>query len=314
MTLPAGMADWFATDFDPAKAGWKKGLAPFSNAPRNAGCTLPFCGCSDEPKTSWDKEVLLMRRAFDLPPMKPGHRYRLLVGGRSHVYTGDGWAVYVNGKLIAEAKSAGGMGSGALPKGAFVTTGWFDEFKGGKVVVAAIGFQSYRKRDILNIWFEEMKMPPFREEQVRAWAAEISLLSADWQARQDPSRNPDDPEAGKYKWDGKTAANPNLLGSWTAVAQVATEADFVPVKQAIPPGNLRFKTLSFNNDGTTGDPLWLWSGNTLMDLELRQALKIASKKIDGADYLFIEAGGFSDKNPKGWKPPLIVMKRIIATR
>lgn len=28
-----------------------------------------------------------------------------------------------------------------------------------------------------------------------------------------------------------------------------------------------------------------------------------------SEYLFIKAGGFSDKNPPGWKSPLIVMKR-----
>jgi hypothetical protein len=309
VTPPAGMAEWFAPGFDPAKAGWKKGLAPFANVPANTGCTAPFCGCGDKPNSPWEKEVLLLRRSFELPPLKPGHRYRLLVGGRSHVYTGDGWAVYVNGKLLAEAKTQGGMGSGGLPKGAFITTDWFNDFKGGKVTVAAIAFQSSKKRDNINIWFEEMKVPPFGEEQLRQWAADISLLSSDWQARQDPNRNPDDTEAGKLKWDGKVAANPAVSGAWTAVAQVATEAEFVPAKPTAPPGNLRIKTLNFNNDGTTGDPLWLWSGTNLMDLELRQALKITPKKIDGTDFLFIEAGGFNDKNPAGWKSPLVVMKR-----
>jgi hypothetical protein len=310
VTPPAGMAEWLAPGFDPAKAGWKKGLAPFANVPANTGCTAPFCGCGDKPNSPWEEEVLLLRRTFELPPLKPGHRYRLLVGGRSHVYTGDGWAVYVNGKLIAEVKTQGGMGSGGLPKGAFITTEWFNDFKGGKVAVAAIAFQSCKKRDNINIWFEEMKVPPFGADQLRKWAADISLLSSDWQARQDPNRNPDDPEAGKFKWNGKVAANPAVSGAWMAVAQVATEAEFVPAKQTAPPGNLRIKTLNFNNDGTTGDPLWLWSGTTLMDLELRQALKITPKIIDGTDYLFIEAGGFSDKNPKGWKSPLIVMNRV----
>jgi hypothetical protein len=27
------------------------------------------------------------------------------------------------------------------------------------------------------------------------------------------------------------------------------------------------------------------------------------------DHLFLEAGGFSEKNPIGWKSPLVVMKR-----
>jgi len=312
VTLPAGMSTWFAPDFDPAKAGWKKGLAPFANVNgklQAAGCSNPICGCGDQPNTLWEKEVLLIRRTFELPPMKPGYRYRLLMGGSSHVGGGDGVAVYVNGRKMLEEKGPRGRNSGGSPKGAFITTEWSNDFKGGKVEVAAIGFLSNRKSTNLNIWFEEMKIPPFGAEQLHKWAAEISLLSADWQARQDPNRNPDDPEAGKFKWDGKVTANPAVLGEWTAVAHVATEAEFVPAKQAVPPGNLRIKNLNFKNDGTTGDPLWLWSGGTLMDLELRQALKITPKKIDGADYLFIEAGGFSDKNPVGWKSPLIVLKR-----
>lgn len=53
----------------------------------------------------------------------------------------------------------------------------------------------------------------------------------------------------------------------------------------------------------------LWSGDTLMDLDRFQALKMTSKSIGESDCLFIESGGFSDRNPAGWKSPLIVMKR-----
>jgi hypothetical protein len=332
VTVPGGATNWFAPDFDPLKAGWKKGLGSFSNVPANTGCILPFCGCADKPGTAWDKEVLLLRRTFDLPPMKPGHRYRLLVGGRSHVYTSDGWAVYVNGKLIAEAKSKGGMGSGALPKGAFITADWLNDFKGGKVVVAAIAFQGNRKRDNINIWFEEMKMPPFREEQLSTWAANVSLLSAEWQARQDPSRNPDDPEAGKYKWDGKVTANPALLGAWTAVDMVPAIEAFVPIdanpadaatkraaqadaeKRAIAVRNAPFKEITFRDSGKTDATLRLWTGDVLIDLQSEQhrplqALKMTLRTINSTDYLFIESGGFSDKNPVGWKSSWVVMKR-----
>jgi hypothetical protein len=61
--------------------------------------------------------------------------------------------------------------------------------------------------------------------------------------------------------------------------------------------------------GMTGDGLWIWSGDTLMDLERYQVLKITVKSIGGNDYPFVEAGGFSDGNPAGWKPPWYVMKR-----
>ncbi|MFN5869992.1 MAG: hypothetical protein ACK46A_11790, partial [Akkermansiaceae bacterium] len=191
VTVPAEMTQWFAKDFDPAKAGWKKGRAPFVNVSGKlqAGiCKSSPCACGDAPGTLWDKEVLLMRRSFDLPPMKPGHRYRLVVGGTSHVGTGEGWTVYVNGRQMAEVKGAFGRNSGGQPKGAFITSEWFDEFKnGGKMEVAAIAFLSARKdkQNNINIWFEEMKMPPFSDDQVRTWAANISLVSADWQSLQD---------------------------------------------------------------------------------------------------------------------------------
>ncbi|MFN5001656.1 MAG: hypothetical protein ACK5GK_10695, partial [Akkermansiaceae bacterium] len=78
--------------------------------------------------------------------------------------------------------------------------------------------------------------------------------------------------------------------------------------------NAPFKGITFNPDGTTDDPLRLWTGDTLIDLQSEvhrplQALKVTPKTMDGSDYLLIEAGGFSDKNPTGWKSPLIVMKR-----
>lgn len=55
--------------------------------------------------------------------------------------------------------------------------------------------------------------------------------------------------------------------------------------------------------------LWIWSGDTLMNLERNEALKMIVKTIDGGDYLFIEAGGFSTRHFVGWQPPLYVMKR-----
>ena len=38
-------------------------------------------------------------------------------------------------------------------------------------------------------------------------------------------------------------------------------------------------------------------------------MKMIVKTIDGADYLFVEAGGFSERNPVGWQSPWLVMKR-----
>ena len=46
-----------------------------------------------------------------------------------------------------------------------------------------------------------------------------------------------------------------------------------------------------------------------MDLERNQALKMTVKTIGGSDYLFTEAGGLGDENPKGGKTPWHVLKR-----
>ena len=314
VTPPAGMSDWFAKAFDPAKAGWKKGLGPFVNVggkPVAGPCKGSPCACGDEPGTFWDKEVLLMRRSFALPPMKPGHRYRLLVGGRSHVGTGDGFDVYVNGRRMVEVKMACGRNSGGLPRGAFITSDWFDEFRnGGTMDVAAIAFLSSRKdkQNNINIWFEEMKMPPFDAGMPRRWASQAAMLSADWQAKQDPNRNAEDPEAGKYKWDGTVAPNPAVLGAWTTVAVVPSVEAFDPAKPA-GANNAPFKAITFNPDGSTDDPLRLWTGDTLLDLQSDvhrplQALKMTVK----GDHFFVETGGFNDKNPVGWTSPLMVMK------
>jgi hypothetical protein len=149
-----------------------------------------------------------------------------------------------------------------------------------------------------------MKMPPFSEEQVRTWAADISLLSAAWQALQDPNRNAENPEAGKFKWDGKVAANPALPGAWTTVAVVPAVEAFDSAKP-VDANKAAFKEITFKADGRTGESLRLWSGDTLLDLETRQALKMTVK----GEHLFIEAGGFSEKNPVGWKSPLVVLKK-----
>ncbi len=329
VTLPEAMKFWPTRDFDPEKAGWKKGLAPFANVLKGTGCTYPYCGCGDKPNTLWDKEVLAIRRTFDLPPMKPGHRYRLLVGGRSHVYTGDGWAVYVNGRMFAETKSMGGMGSGALPKGAFITTEWFNDLKGGKVVVAAIAFHGPRKdkANHFNIWFEEMKLPPAGEDLLRKSATVIPMLSAAWQEKQNGENKELQTGDDLFRYDGRFTANPKLSGSWTAVDVVPTVEGFVPVaanpvdaaakraaaadaeKRAAAVRGAPLKTVTLKDDGLTDAETQLWSGDILMDLARYQALKMTHKTVGDSDYLFIEAGGFGDKNSAGWKSPLIVLKR-----
>jgi hypothetical protein len=89
---------------------------------------------------------------------------------------------------------------------------------------------------------------------------------------------------------------------------------------ALSPLTLRAGTLSW-----PGETIDTWRGykrhNSVIDackawvvepkvyLERNQALKIISKSINNTDYLFIEAGGFSPKNPPAWKCPYMVLKR-----
>ena len=94
------MENWFALDFNPIKAGWKTGLAPFGRMgdkldrrrPRSNGTR---CGCSEVPNTFWKKEVLLIRSTFDIPAVKEGHAYRLILGGDGCDRSGEGFAIYV---------------------------------------------------------------------------------------------------------------------------------------------------------------------------------------------------------------------------
>ena len=172
VTYPEGMASWFASEFDAGKAGWTKGLQPFGQldgklAALSESCTARFCQCGVTPKTLWEKEVLLVRGTIDLPRLKEGHRYRIVVGGAAHVNSGEGYAIYVNGKLLAESKTGVAVRQGGQPRGAHIYSDFRDEFKGGKVTLAATSFLRYNhpRRGIQpprgHFWLriEEQKLP-----------------------------------------------------------------------------------------------------------------------------------------------------------
>lgn len=107
VTYPTGMENWVAPGFDAAKSGWSKGWQPFGQLDGElAGlvdsCSSPFCRCGEKPKTLWEKEVLMVRGTFEFPALKDGHRYGLVLGGAAHVNSGEGYALYINGQLLAE--------------------------------------------------------------------------------------------------------------------------------------------------------------------------------------------------------------------
>jgi len=329
VTYPAGMENWFATDFDAKKAGWQNGLQPFGQengklrtehkpyfdqlhgrAPsQQSPCTFTYCRCCEPMKTFWDKEVLMIRGTFDVPTLKPDHRYRLVVGGLSHMNNGDGVRVYVNGKQVLEREREFKKREGGHPIVYYIDPTRLAEFQSGKVTIAATGFmhihmRSKNKANFMGIWFEEMKMPPLDQSMVLKAATAKSLMSAEWQALQDPNRNVEDAEAGKFTWDGKSAANPSVSGAWTTVALVPSIAEFDPAKP-VNAQRAPFKEITFKENGLTSNPLCFWTGDTLIDLEKLQALKMTVKD----DHLFIESGGFNMKNPVGWKSPMVVMKK-----
>jgi alpha-galactosidase len=171
MTCPAGMPTWFAPDFDARKAGWQSGAAPFGVAKDTINYP-DWYGPSKRtpPRTVCEKDVLLLRRGFDLPPLRDGHRYRIRVGGSAHANSGEGYAIYVNGKLLAESKAGvvAWRREGGKPRGGHVWAGFRDDFKGGKVTIAVSNYPMNNAsadrfvpaREPLSVWLEEMRLPP----------------------------------------------------------------------------------------------------------------------------------------------------------
>jgi len=318
------MDNWFAVGFDAGKAGWKTGLPPFGQfngalVQSARTCSNAGCVCGKPMRTLWDKEVLLVRGTFEFPPLKEGYRYRIRVGSGDHVGAGDGYAIYINGKQLIEYPRCPGRGQGAKPRGAFIDQESAKEFQGGKVVIAATSFlrfnSKYKVRPTtrvpqgrFSLWMEEMEIPPLGPAEMVKSATVLPMLSTKWQQKQNDDYRELQSDDDKFLYDGKFVANPRVLGSWRIIDQVKTVDEFNPEKK-MRSGRARITEITFKDKGKTGNMLWIWSGDTLMDLERNQALKMTVKTIGGSDHLFIEAGGFSARHAAGWKPPLYVMKR-----
>jgi alpha-galactosidase len=176
VTLPEGSENWFAMDFDAAKAGWKTAKAPFGQkngeqVALSANCSVPHCGCNVTPATLWDKEVLLMRQTFDVPEFDPGHRYRIVIGGAGHTWSGEGFALYLNGKLVSES-TGGYYKSGGDARGVIVFNDLLPEFASGKITIAVKGFlrrNGFRGKAAppsghMSVWMESAKLAPVAAE------------------------------------------------------------------------------------------------------------------------------------------------------
>ncbi len=176
ITLPAGMEHWFAPAFDAKKAGWKSGQPPFGmkmeeTVPESQAWISKYPLYPPKrtmPKTVVSNDVMLLRGTFEIPPLKQGQRYRIRVDGSIHDNSGEGYALYVNGKLLTEVKNGvtGWRRQGL--RGSHVWQENLDELKSGKVTVAVANFpmSNWDPEHFipaigpLSVWLEEQKLPP----------------------------------------------------------------------------------------------------------------------------------------------------------
>jgi len=174
--LPPGMENWFAPSFDSKQAGWKRGKAPFGMkmdemVPENLAWIAkypPYPLKRTLPATIIGKDVVLMRQTFDLPPVQAGHRYRIVVDGSIHDNSGEGFAIYINGKLLTEVKAGVTGWRKQKLRGCHIWQEFLDEFKGGKVTIAVANFpmNNYDPGAFipaigpLSVQVETQKLPP----------------------------------------------------------------------------------------------------------------------------------------------------------
>ncbi len=325
VTIPAGMENWFAADFDAAKAMWKKGEMPFGQfqgklETNKRGSTRTDNYWTNKPKTLWENEVLLIQQKLLLHPLKPGFSYRLRIDRGQGVGAGDGFKVYINGKSLVETTEGLGRRAGDTIRGAWITEEFAEDFAKGPVTISAITFLRYGDRAIVqmppvpqgifSMWLEERKLPPLDSATLQKAAQYTPLLTSAWQERNNPEPTSSEPEENPaYFYDGKFVDTPAFHGSWSLVDVVKSADDFVPAAKKANAGRSPFSKITIAANGTTDTTRFYWSGDTLMDIEQRAALKMRAKTIDGTDYLFLESGGFSPKNPRGWKSTITVLKK-----
>jgi len=177
--MPDGMENWYAEDFDAEEAGWETGQAPFgqNNGKKIAlrdTCNVAQCRCDVKPNTYWENDALFIRQTFEVPELKDGHRYRLVVGGGNHGWEGEGFAVYLNGKLFAEEESAKFKNGGV--SGMYFYNDFLPELKSGEITVAVKTFlrrsqhrgKAAPPRGHISVWLESAKLPPMLVEEIQA--------------------------------------------------------------------------------------------------------------------------------------------------
>ncbi len=336
VTLPEGMENWIAPGFSPSAHGWLKGKPPFGQydgklVTAREPCPTADCGPSETTmRTLWDKEVLLLRGTFEFPKPKPGHLYRIRVGTGQHVGDDGGFAISVNGHQLIEAKEGIGRRAGGNPRGAIILPDVLEEFDKGPVTLAFMGFLKTGPKAIVTMppvwqgivtpWLEERKIPPLDSDANRKAATFMPMRSSEWQASLPPPADKPTEDAGDesgeaaappaewYHYDGSFTSNAAVVGTWQIVSVVPAITEFDASKRR-DQNRAPFKKITFHDNGSTDSPDFLWSGDRLINLNRREALRIEAISKDGKDYLCIEAGGFGEKNPPEWMSPWAIFTR-----
>ena len=85
--------------------------------------------------------------------------------------TGEGYAIYLDGRLLAESKTGVPNRQGGQPRGGHVYAEFLDDLKDGKATIAVTGFLQRHKRGNpippsghMTVWIEEQKIPPLGSE------------------------------------------------------------------------------------------------------------------------------------------------------
>jgi hypothetical protein len=112
-----------------------------------------------------------MRQTFTVPPLDEKHRYRIVVGGAGHAWSGEGFALYLNGKLVSEA-TGGYYKGGGQARGAIVYDDLLPEFAEGTVTIAVKAFlrrNGHRGKAAppsghMSVWMEAAELSPVAAE------------------------------------------------------------------------------------------------------------------------------------------------------
>ena len=108
--------------------------------------------------------------------------------------------------------------------------------------------------------------------------------------------------------------DPKIKGTWKLIAQVREFAEFDPTAKRRHVRNPPFPTISLEDGGKTSSPLWAWSGDTLMNLDRYEALKMRVRTIGDEEFLLMESGGFNTRHKPDWKSRWYVLERETTKR